>query len=73
MTTPQERTRAVLQTERFLIDLASGQFCDTLDQIKDEAKRLLRHYPSKFDMEMACLSSKATSLTPDVFGEPDGN
>ena len=47
MTMPSERTRAIIQTREFLVDLSRDK---TLPEaVRTEARRLLRHYPS------ACL------------------
>ena len=52
MTTPVERTRAVLNTERFLIDLRdSNKYPDVPKTVREEAQRLLKHYPSKYNMK----------------------
>ena len=52
MTLPTERTNAVLRTERFLIDLMDPQKYPRVPKaVRQEAGRLLKHYPSKYDME----------------------
>ena len=52
MTMPRERTQAVLQTERFLIDLRDPKKYPRVPKaVREEASRLLRHYPSKYHME----------------------
>lgn len=61
MTLPDERYRAVMQTIGFLTDI-----CNTPrvpKKIKDEAKYLLRHYPSAYDMK------RAAENCPDIFAE----
>ncbi|ASD11714.1 BPSL0761 family protein [Pseudomonas aeruginosa] len=51
MTLPYERTRSVVQTQEFLVELSRDT---TLPEpIRNEARRLLRHYPSKNDMLQA--------------------
>lgn len=54
MTLPYERTRAVLQTQDFLIRLASlpsaGGVKGVPKDVRFEARRLLRHYPLWFDL-----------------------
>jgi len=59
MTLPDERYRAVMQTIQFLTDI-----CNTPrvpKAIKQQAKSLLRHYPSAWDMKAA------SELAPHVF------
>ncbi|MFX1803105.1 hypothetical protein PWR66_05515 [Paraburkholderia sp. A1RO-5] len=53
MTTPHERTRAVVQTREFLEKLASGGAPIDHQKVQDEAIRLLRHYPLDFDLEIS--------------------
>lgn len=43
MTMPSERTRSVIQTEAFLRELSKSPVIP--EEYRDEAKRLLRHYP----------------------------
>jgi len=64
MTLPIERKHAVLNVERFLLDLSNPRITPRVPkEVRDQARRLLKHYPSKFDME--CAAEQA----PDVFGE----
>lgn len=59
MTLPDERYRAVMQTIQFLTDI-----CNTPrvpKTIKQQARSLLRHYPSAWDMKAAA------ELAPHVF------
>lgn len=52
MTLPIERTNAVLRVERFLIDLRDPKKYPCVPKaVREEAQRLLRHYPSKYDMK----------------------
>lgn len=52
MTLPDERTRAVLQVERFLMDLRDPKKYPRVPKaVRQEASRLLRHYPSKYNMK----------------------
>jgi len=51
MTLPIERTLAVIRTEKFLIDLRDPKKYPRVPKIvREEAHRLLRHYPSKYNM-----------------------
>ena len=61
MTLPDERYRAVVQTERFLKEILSTPRVPKL--IKDRARSCLRHYPSDWDMQRAAAGA------PDVFQE----
>jgi hypothetical protein len=53
MTLPYERTRAVLSVREFLMRLASpygGGIKGIRREVREEARRLLRHYPGWFDL-----------------------
>ena len=63
MTLPDERYRAVVQTERFLSRLAGGHYARVPKAVRDEARSMLRHYPGQWDM------SRAAQATPEVFQE----
>ena len=67
MTMPSERTQAVLRTERFLLALRDPKKYPRVPKaVREEASRLLRHYPSKYHMEHI-----DESFQP--LGEVDGN
>ena len=51
MTLPDERYRAVVQTEKFLKEILSTPRVPK--HIKDGARAMLRHYPSEWDMQRA--------------------
>lgn len=51
MTMPCERTRSVIQAREFLRELS--QDVSLPESIRWEAKRLLRHYPSRREMLLA--------------------
>jgi hypothetical protein len=52
MTLPIERTNAVLRTEKFLMDLRDPKKYPRVPKaVREEAQRLLRHYPSKYNMK----------------------
>jgi hypothetical protein len=53
MTTPHQRTRAVLQTRAFLVKLVQEEFVHVPTQVKDEARRLLFHYPEPWHLARA--------------------
>ena len=61
MTLPDERYRAVVQTQKFLIEILSTPRVPKA--IKDRARSCLRHYPSDWDMQ------RAAEGAPDVFQE----
>ena len=48
MTTPHERSRAVLKTKLFLLRLSDDQ--NVSEAVRFEAQALLRHYPSGHDV-----------------------
>ena len=61
MTLPDERYRAIRQTRQFLIDLCDRTVTPKIPRVvRGEAYRMLRHYPSDFDLDR--LAEKA----PDV-------
>jgi hypothetical protein len=59
MTLPDERYRAVVQTQRFLLEILTTPRVPKA--IKDQARWCLRHYPSEYDMQIAAIGS------PEVF------
>ena len=50
MTIPVERSRAIIFTETFLLDLLRGKYKRTTKEIREAAKRCLRHYPTRFEV-----------------------
>jgi hypothetical protein len=53
MTLPAERTSSVIRTQDFLLRLASpynGGLKGIPKPVREEARRLLRHYPHWFDL-----------------------
>lgn len=65
MTIPAERTRAVIAAHDFLLRLSSPYVPDGIKgvrkEIREEARRLLRHYPQPFDLHHVAKSC------PEVF------
>jgi hypothetical protein len=59
MTLPDERYRAVVQTQKFLVEILNTPRVPKA--IKDGARYCLRHYPSDWDMH------RAAEGAPDVF------
>ena len=53
MTIPLERTRSVNNTRQFLMDLLDAKKTPRVPKsIRESARHCLRHYPTKFDMEI---------------------
>ena len=63
LTLPDERYRSVKWAEGFLKRLAGGQYARTPKAVRDEARSILRHYPSDYDM------NRAAEAAPEVFQE----
>ena len=64
MTLPDERYRAIVQTQKFLLDLCNPQHTPRVPKlIRDRARSMLRHYPTTFDMQ------HAAEAAPDIFAE----
>lgn len=71
MTLPFERTRAVLNVEQFLLDLCDPQKTPRIPkEIRRRAGSLLKHYPSKFDMEIISNREEGKQeINYQVFGK----
>lgn len=64
MTLPVERKNAVLNAEQFLRDLMDPKATPRVPlEIRQRAWRCLKHFPSKYYMELA------SEQAPTVFGE----
>jgi len=63
MTLPYERTRAVINVREFLFRLSTPYIENGIKRIpkavRDEAKRLMRHYPNVVDLKYAKSSFSA--------------
>jgi hypothetical protein len=66
MTMPDERTRAVIQTREFLVELYRDKFLP--EKMRRDAKFLLRHYPSKADMVLAARLEEQPALFAGLIG-----
>ena len=66
MTTPYERTSAVLQTRPLLEELVAGAASSNVGLVSAEARRLLRHYPNLGDLRMTA------DAFPMWWGRPGG-
>ena len=64
MTLPDERYRAVVQTAKFLESLSYSSETKRVPlAVRQEARRLLRHYPNQWDMK------EVERVAPHVFEE----
>lgn len=64
MTLPDERTRAVIYAQNFLRDLLNPKATPRVPRaIRQRAGSVLRHFPHRYEMQMA--AEKA----PRIFGE----
>jgi hypothetical protein len=61
VTLPDERYRSVVQTRRFLLKILTTPRVPKA--VKDEARSMLRHYPSDWDMQ------RTARMAPDMFQE----
>lgn len=53
MTLPFERTMAVIQTEKFLLNLTDPKVTPNIPKIiRQRARALLRHYPNTWDIDL---------------------
>ena len=54
LTVPSERTRAIIETRRFLEELISQRLTpDVPDAVRRQARALLRHYPFGSEIQLA--------------------
>jgi len=63
MTLPDERYRSVKYAAEFLSRLAGGEYPRVPKAVREEARSILRHYPSQWDMQ------RTARMAPDVFQE----
>ena len=71
MTVPMERTNAVVETEKFLLDLLDPKKTPKIPKvIRQRAGSLLRHYPRKDEMTYIAtqLDEILGDWSPKVFG-----
>jgi len=61
VTLPDERYHAVRVAETFLQRLAGGELPRVPKAVREEARAILRHYPSAWDMK------RAAETSPEVF------
>ena len=76
MTLPSERTRAVIRARDFLLRLCSpygGGVKRVPAQVRQEARRLLRHYPGWYDLGRAdAFDADAAREEGDTDAATDG-
>ena len=64
MTIPSERSRAIVETQKFLYDLINPMNTPRIPRsIRERASRLLRHYPNSWEVE------RAARKCPDILGK----
>lgn len=61
LTLPDERYRAVRYAGEFLQRLAGGHYARVPKAVREEARAILRHYPTAWDMKRAAES------VPEIF------
>ncbi len=62
MTMPDERSRAVVKTRDFLVRLSRDSAMP--DEVRNEAKFLLRHFPSQDDVILAGRIEEESETLP---------
>lgn len=62
MTMPHERSRAVVQTRNFLLELVSDRTLPA--SIRRDAGFLLRHFPSEYDIRLAGQIEEQSEILP---------
>ena len=76
MTLPYERTRSVINAREFLFRLSTPYIQNGIKKIpaavRDEARRLLRHYPNVVDLKHAKDSFSAEEADK-IMEERDGS
>lgn len=71
MTTPSERTAAVLRTRAFLMELANPSVDAIPPDVASIAQSLLRHYPGLADIELTCAMYPGCWEMPVARAKPD--
>lgn len=67
MTLPYERSRAVIQAREFLVELRGNKALPL--EVRDEALRLLRHYPSTEEV-LRAAKIEAEFAGQSIWGAP---
>jgi hypothetical protein len=77
MTTPVERTMAVFKVQAFLCNLMRGEYKRVPKPVRQEARRLLKHYPLGCDLmsrdawDQPTVQKWATEMDSRWRGEED--
>jgi hypothetical protein len=72
MTTAKERTQALIWAGEFLHELHSFIGVPEISQrVKDEARHILRHYPSKYEVQRIAEQTEEGSTVPLLSSELD--
>ena len=67
MTMPDERTRVVIQTRDFLVELSRDRTLP--DKVRSDTKFLLHHFPSKYEVLLAGrIEEQAETLAIGIMG-----
>lgn len=62
MTMNYERRNAVNRTRQLLVDILYKNYDNISEDLWQEARRCLKHYPGEYDME------RAREEAPEIFG-----
>lgn len=66
MTLPDERYRAVIMAERLMKDLCDSKRTPRIPKaVRQRASAVLRHYPGKWDMDVAATRAPSVFQTRD--------
>lgn len=69
MTIPIERFNSVIQTRAFLVSLMDPEKTPSIpEELRWQARSLLKHYPTRYDMEQA--AEKVPAVFSTRFFEP---
>jgi hypothetical protein len=67
MTVPRERTNAVMWTEQFLLQLTDSKQTPRVPKVvRDQARHLLRHYPTRYEMEIISSREDGDETHPQI-------
>jgi hypothetical protein len=67
MTLPYERTRAVIYTRNFLVDLMHRKGIPK--DVREQARSLLKHYPMNIDMRLVGDNPVFAILDDDAYND----
>lgn len=63
MTMNYERRNAVNRTRELLVDLLAYRYDNVSDDLWQEVRCCLKHYPGEYDMD------RAADMAPEIFGD----